>query len=314
MFVPAKKFTALALCLLTGSLTSLPALGWGQTGHRVTGAIAQRYLAPNASAAIAELLPNETLAEASTYADEMRSDPDPFWQKVSPPYHYVTIPKGKHYHDVGAPEQGDAVTALEQYTLTLQNPKASREDKQLALRFVVHIIGDLHQPLHAGNGTDRGGNDVKVRFFWEDSNLHRVWDSQMLDQRQLSYTEWTNKLDAKITPSQIRAWSSIDPLVWINESIVYRDALYPENANDMSYDYLYAHLPDAKQRLQQAGIRLAMYLNDVFAPPKAKLLPRTKAVKAGSQSDEASKDTTKQDKSKPAPSNNSATEEDKPSA
>ena len=314
MFMPAKKFTALALCLITGSLTSLPALGWGQTGHRITGAIAQRYLAPNASAAIAELLPDESLAEASTYADEMRSDPDPFWQKVSPPYHYVTIPKGKHYHDVGAPEQGDAVTALEQYTLTLQDPKASRADKQLALRFVVHIIGDLHQPLHAGNGTDRGGNDVKVRFFWEDSNLHRVWDSQMLDQRQLSYTEWTDMLDAKITPAQIRAWNSIDPLVWINESIVYRDALYPENANDMSYDYLYTHLPDAKQRLQQAGIRMAMYLNDVFAPPKAELLPRSKPTNA-------KPDDTKPAQSEPAKpaedsasSTNSGAKDGKPSA
>ncbi|AXR08145.1 S1/P1 Nuclease [Salinimonas sediminis] len=266
MHVSAKNSIKLAACLLTGMLTSLPALGWGQTGHRVTGAIAQRYLSPNAASAIAELLPNETLAEASTYADEMRSNPAPYWQKTSPPFHYVTVPKGKHYHQVGAPEEGDAVTALAAFTDTLKSPQASRQDKQLALRFVVHIIGDLHQPLHAGNGTDRGGNDLKVRFFWEDSNLHRVWDSQMLAQRELSFTEWTDWLDAKITADQISQWSSTDPQTWIAESTKLRDKVYPEDANDMSYDYLYAHLPQAKTRLQQAGIRLAQYLNSVFAP------------------------------------------------
>ena len=269
MPVSAKSPLTLTACLVSGLLTSLPALGWGQTGHRVTGAIAERYLSPTASAAVQQLLPNESLAETSTYADEQRSNPSPFWQKTSPPFHYVTVPANKHYHEVGAPEQGDAATALTRFTATLQDPAASHEDKQLALRFVVHIIGDLHQPLHAGNGTDRGGNDVKVRFFWEDSNLHRVWDTQMLAQRDLSFTEWTRWLDAKISPADIMQWSTADPHDWIAESVAIRDTIYPEDANKMSYDYLYEHLPKAKTRLQQAGIRMAQYLNKVFAPAQS---------------------------------------------
>lgn len=268
MTVSFRKKAVLTLGIASSVLVSLPALGWGQTGHRVTGAIAQHYLSPHAAAAVDTLLPNETLAEASTYADEMRSNPKPFWQKVSPPFHYVTVPEKKTYAEVDAPEQGDAYTALERFTNTLKNDDASREEKQLALRFIVHIIGDLHQPLHAGNGTDRGGNDVKVRFFWEDSNLHRVWDSQMLDQRQLSFTEWTRWLNAKITPEQLAQWDTTDPLDWIAESTEIRDTVYPEDANDMSYDYLYDHLPTAKVRLQQAGVRMAAYLNEVFAPAK----------------------------------------------
>lgn len=252
----------LAACF---SLASSQALAWGQIGHRITGKIAEDYLSESARTAVRALLPNESLAEASSYADEQRSNPAEFWQKVAGPYHYVTVPKGKHYHDVGAPEEGDSVTALAMFRETLKNKDASIEDKQLALRFIVHIIGDLHQPLHAGDGTDRGGNDVKVRFFWQDSNLHRVWDSQMLDRRQLSYTEWSEWLGQKISEEQVEQWWEADPVVWITESTKIRDTIYPEDANNMSWNYLYDNIPIASQRLQQAGIRIAAYLNDVYA-------------------------------------------------
>ncbi|BCO17322.1 MULTISPECIES: S1/P1 nuclease [unclassified Alteromonas] len=264
MFAFANRICAVALGTLLATGVASPAFGWGQTGHRVTGAIAQQYLSPLSQAAMMELLPNSSLAQASTHADEMRSDPSEFWQKTAGPWHYVSVPEGKTYVEVGAPDEGDAVTALEQFTNTLKDPSATTDEKRLALQFIVHIIGDLHQPLHAGNGTDRGGNDVKVRFFWQDSNLHRVWDSQMLEQRGLSYTEWTAQLTRSITPQDIRNWASTDVLEWIKESTEIRDTIYPDNANNMSYDYLYNNLPTAQKRIQMAGIRIAMYLNKVF--------------------------------------------------
>jgi hypothetical protein len=242
---------------------SLNVFAWGQIGHRITGAIAQEHLTPQANAAINALLPNEDLAEASTYPDEMRSNPADFWQKTAGPFHYVTIPKGKTYAEVGAPEDGDGVTALSMYRAVLKDTKASREDKQLALRFIVHIIGDLHQPLHAGNGTDRGGNDFKVNFFWHDSNLHRVWDSELLDQRQLSYTEWTQRLDRKISEQDISDWNDVNPQTWIAESVKIRDEIYPTET-EISWNYLYNHLPQAEERLKMAGIRIATYLNDIY--------------------------------------------------
>ncbi len=246
-----------------GAAISFQALSWGQTGHRVTGAIAEQYLSPTAQAAINQLLPNEDLAEASTFADEMRSHPSEFWQKTASPWHYVTVPEGKNYVEVGAPEQGDAFTALQAFAKQVKDPKASLEQKQVALRFIVHIIGDLHQPLHAGNGTDRGGNDVKLSWFWNDSNLHRVWDSGLLDKENLSYTELTAKLSRKITAQQAEAWQQIDPAVWIQESAEIRESIYP-NSDKISYDYLFKHLPIAKQRLQMAGVRMAAYLNLLF--------------------------------------------------
>ncbi|MFC3122461.1 S1/P1 nuclease [Agaribacter flavus] len=260
------KLKALASALLF-CISTQQVMAWGQTGHRVTGKLAENYLSEDAKQWVAEILPNESLAEASTYPDEMRSNPSDFWQKQAGPYHYVTVPKGKKYEETEVPKQGNAVSALESFTQTLKDPNASLEDKQLALRFAIHIIGDLHQPLHAGNGRDRGGNTFIVEFFWEDSNLHRVWDSGLLDRRKLSYTEWSDWLGKKITENQVKQWTTTDPLVYIEESIAIRDTIYPEGDRKLSWQYLYDHLPTAKKRLQMAGVRIAAYIN-ALAPQK----------------------------------------------
>jgi hypothetical protein len=245
-------------------IQSSAVFGWGQTGHRVSGQVAESYLSEQAKKQIEKLFPNESLAEISTYADEQRSNPSKFWQKTSGPWHYVTIPSGNEYiQQKHAPREGDAYTALAAFKKTLQSKTATIEEKQLALHFTVHIIGDLHQPLHCGNGTDRGGNTVKLEFFWEDSNLHRVWDSGLIDRKQLSFTEWTAWLQQKMSPEMVAQWKEADPKVWIKESIALRNGLYPEE-DKLSWQYQYDHIPTVKLRLQMAGVRVAAYLNEVF--------------------------------------------------
>jgi hypothetical protein len=248
---------------IAAAAMSFQALSWGQTGHRVTGAIAEQYLSLEAQQAISQLLSNEDLAEASTYADEMKSNPSEFWKKTANPWHYVNVFDDKTYSDVAPPPEGNAVTALEMFSKQLKSKQSSLTEKQLALRFIVHIIGDLHQPFHAGNGIDRGGNDVKLKFFWEDSNLHRVWDSGLIDRQKLSYTEWTHKLSSKISSQQAKEWAEVDPKVWIAESAKIRANLYPDS-DKLSWDYQYQNLPIVKQRLQMGGVRIAAYLNALF--------------------------------------------------
>lgn len=241
------------------------AFAWGQLGHRVTGQIAEQHLSADAKAAISAILGVESLAEAATYPDEMRSSKDEFWQKKAGPFHYVTLKQPHHYHDTDAPPQGDAMTALTQFSATLKDPKASLADKQLALRFIVHIIGDLHQPLHVSDAArnDKGGNTIKVEYFGHESNLHRVWDSETLDSQQLSYTEMAAWLNKYITPAQLGQWQSVDPHVWIEESSKLREQAYPSDAN-ISWDYNFEKLPVMKQRLQMGGVRIANYLNQLF--------------------------------------------------
>ena len=235
----------------------------GQTGHRITGELAERHINSHTKKALKSILGNVTLAEVSTWADEMRSDPAEFWQKTASPYHYVTVPKGKTYSEVGAPKQGDAVVALNKFSKILKNSQSSKADKALAVKFIVHIIGDLHQPLHAGNGLDRGGNQIKLKFYRKETNLHRVWDTDLIERRHLSFTEWTNWLDKEISVSDIKKWGTNNPLVWIKESVKIRDVVYPKEES-IGYAYQYKNMPVIKMRLKQAGIRIAYYLDELF--------------------------------------------------
>ncbi|MDT8409004.1 MAG: S1/P1 nuclease [Wenzhouxiangellaceae bacterium] len=251
------------MVLLCAVLLCSQAHGWGATGHRVAAQIAAGYLAPEARIAVAEILGPETLAEASTWPDFMRANPSEFWQVTANPWHYLTVPPGKSYSEVGAPPEGDALTALEGFAETLRDPESSTDDKALALRFAVHIIGDLHQPLHVGNGSDRGGNDFRITYFGQGSNLHRLWDSQMIDRRQLSYTEMSDWLQAKISPADYRGWNSADPLVWIAESADLRDRIYPDDT-ELGWDYGFRWTDAIDRRLSMAGVRTAAYLNRLF--------------------------------------------------
>jgi hypothetical protein len=249
-----------------------PALAWGKTGHRVVAALADPQLSGLARAHVKELLGVDSLDEAATWPDDMRSAPGPFWQKTATPWHYVTLNGIVYDH---APSEGDALEALNRFRAALRDPDATLADKQLALRFIVHLVGDLHQPLHVGKCCDNGGNEVKVKWFGRDLNLHSVWDSALVDEEQLSFTEMAAKLRRHTSNADVVAWWDINPRDWISESAQLRETVYPEpNRKDpkalpeLSYGYVYKYTPLMEQRLKQAGVRLAAYLNDIYSSPQ----------------------------------------------
>ncbi|MBT2246893.1 S1/P1 nuclease [Sphingobium sp. BHU LFT2] len=252
-----------AFLLALPLMLATPAQAWGPIGHRITGAIADQNLSGLARANVRLLLGNEDLAEAATWPDDMKSDPSDFWQKSASPWHYVTVKQGEAYAASDAPPEGDAMMALSRFSAVLRDPRASIEDKRLALRFVVHIIGDLHQPLHAGDGDDRGGNDVKLTWFGRSSNLHSVWDSGIIEQRSLSYSEYAAWLSRSITPEQVIAWNDVNAGDWVAESIALRKTIYPKETA-LSWDYAYQFRPALEDRLKRGGVRIAAYLNWLF--------------------------------------------------
>ncbi|WP_155264303.1 S1/P1 nuclease [Sphingomonas segetis] len=279
----------LALAAVAALIPS-PVLAWGKTGHRVVAAIADTQLSGLARAHVREILrPGESLVDAANWPDEMRSDPAIFWQKTATPWHYVTLNGITYDH---APSEGDALEALDHFSKVLKDPAASLADKQTALRFVIHLVGDLHQPLHVGKCCDRGGNDVNVTWFGKPTNLHAVWDSQLVDEEQLSFTELAAKLERHMSDRQLIAWWDINPRDWMSESGEYRDTLYPAAADmpkpkkgekvkkvkkvkkgeavlpALSYSYVYRFTPLMEQRLSQGGVRLAAYLNALFDEPQ----------------------------------------------
>lgn len=252
---------ALAATILAIAATPAPALAWGKEGHRVVAAIADNYLGPRARGGVRKILGTETLAEASNWPDFMRADPDEFWQKTASPWHYVTV-EGAAYST--APAAGDAVTALQRFVKIVRDEKAPLKERQLALRFIIHIVGDLHQPFHAGNGKDRGGNDVKVTWFGKPTNLHSVWDGEMVDEEGLSFSELAKQLNDRVTPEQQVAWTTADPKAWIARDVSVRDGLYPASPS-IGYDYVFAHQALVDEQLERGGLDLAAYLNWVFA-------------------------------------------------
>jgi len=242
-----------------------PALAWGKTGHRVTAAIADRHLSGLARARVREILGVETLAEASNWPDEMRSAPDEFWQKTSTPWHYVTVGGVTYDH---APPEGDALGGLNFFRKLLLDPKTSPEHRQLALRFIVHIVGDLHQPLHNGREGDRGGNSVKLKWFGRDTNLHAIWDTMLIDETGYSFTEMTDHLARHTRDADVIAWWDPNPRDWIAESVQVREKIYPPaGQTELGYTYIYQNTPWMELRLKQGGVRLAAYLNQLFSEP-----------------------------------------------
>ncbi len=262
------KSTLLSLSILAAAATSVHA--WGPNGHRVTGKIAQDHLTPEAQAEITALLGVESLAEASTWPDFMRSNPSEYWRKGASPWHYITVPPGTTYS--AAPPEGDALSALAMFSKQITDETLPVTQRQLALRFTIHLIGDLHQPLHVGKGDDRGGNWVDVRFKDKDTNLHALWDEDLIEDEKLSYTEKARWLNRRITPDQKAIWSNNNPQTWVRESLTMRDKIYEglgpydrDTLPNLSYDYVYKHRADVDLRLQQGGVRIAAYLNKIFA-------------------------------------------------
>ncbi len=235
--------------------------GWGQTGHRVVGEIAERHLSRKASKAIKEILGNENLAEISNYMDFIKSDAR---YRHMNPWHYCTIPDDKTYAEAGVPEEGDVIQTINRLISELKSKQFTDEDEAFAIKCLVHLIGDIHQPLHVGNGEDRGGNDVRVEYFWQSSNLHRVWDSGIIDGQQYSYTEYVEWIN-HATESEIRDWQDDDIVTWADESKALRPQVYdlPDDKK-INYRYNYDNIEALNRRLLQAGIRLAAVLNEIY--------------------------------------------------
>jgi hypothetical protein len=251
-----KSITSLLLCLVF----SFSAFGWGATGHRATGWIANKYLSKKARKAIDRILNGQSLAMASTWMDEVRSD-STFDYMTD--WHWVTIPYDQNYEQSTKNPNGDIIQALERVIGELKSKKLSAAEQAQRIRILIHLIGDIHQPLHVGGKNDKGGNDVKVMWFRTDSNLHRVWDSDLIDGTQLSYTELAESLD-KPTEAEFKIWQKSSVREWANESQAYQKQVYDYGNGRLGYRYAYVNLPIVRQRLLQAGVRLAGVLNEIY--------------------------------------------------
>lgn len=235
---------------------------WSKTGHRVIGDVAQAHLSRKAKKAIADLLNGQSLASVSNFADEIKADT--FYRKFSS-WHYVNIPKGKTYKETEPFKYGDLVTGIRECKRVIKDKNSSKNERAFYLKMLIHLVGDLHQPMHVGRLEDKGGNDIQVQWFNEGSNLHKIWDTNMVDDYGMSYTELSAALP-KFSKNQKKTIQEGGLLDWVEESHLLADKVYEsvEVGEKLYYRYGYQWWSTVETQLQKGGLRLAKVLNDLF--------------------------------------------------
>ncbi len=241
-------------------LISMECFAWGPTGHRAVSLIAERNLSAKTKKKIKQLLGQESLALASTWMDEIRSDST---FNYMTDWHWVTVETGMTYDQSTKNPNGDVIMTLERIIMELKSHKLSPKQEIENLKMLVHLVGDIHQPLHVGCCDDQGGNKVKVKWFHIGSNLHRVWDSDMIDDSKFSFTELTDAL-GQPDLAGVRSLQKTSVRDWASESMGYRKKVYDIGEGKLGYQYTYKYFSIAKLRMMQAGIRLAGLLNEIY--------------------------------------------------
>ena len=250
------------LWFLVTNFTFANDMYWSKTGHRVVGEVAEQHLSKKAKRAIEDLLEGESLAAVANFGDEIKSDRA--YRKFSA-WHYVNIPFGKTYEEIEKNEYGDLVQGVNTCLEIIKDENSSKEDKAFYLKFLVHLIGDLHQPMHVGRGEDKGGNDIQLQWFGSGTNLHRVWDSNMINENGMSFTELATEYP-EMSKEQIKFLQSGSLLDWVEESHLLAEKVYAsvEPGEKLSYRYSYDWWDTAADQLQKGGVRLAAVLNEAF--------------------------------------------------
>lgn len=267
-----KSKTFLASALL--ALAVPQAFGWGQKGHDTVAYIAQCHLTPTALTGVERLLDGKSIVYWSNWLDNASNTPQYRHTKT---WHYRNIDAGQDYDTAPRNEQGDVVTAVETQYAILQDPQASREDRQTALKILIHCVGDLHQPMHMGHLSDRGGNQWPVKYFNRERNLHGIWDSDLVESaHKWSHTEWQREIDRVPSGGEAAVIASRDPSEWGRETFAVATDIYDTTPQDfnVSYGYIANWTPVIESQLLKGGHRLAYLLNTLFDPEYADPLSR----------------------------------------
>ncbi|WP_316810396.1 S1/P1 nuclease [Pedobacter heparinus] len=261
-----KKVSKAILVLAISLYLPLNAAAWGMLGHRIVGQIAESYLSSKAKRGVKEVLGNERLAMASNWGDFIKSDPayDYLYN-----WHFVNLPAGldkQGVFDFLTKETSPNVyNKIPEMMAVLKNRQSTPEEKKLAMRLLIHLVGDLNQPMHTARKEDLGGNKVYVTWFGEKSNLHRVWDESLIGYQQLSYTEYASAINYP-SEDQLSSWrnSSLKDFVYGSYEACNRIYANVKPEERLSYKYNFEFVGLLNEQLLKGGICLANLLNDIY--------------------------------------------------
>lgn len=264
------------LSTIAAFLVATSCMAWGQKGHDTTCAIAQQHLTDKAKARIADILDRKSILYWSNWLDNAVHTPEYAYAKT---WHYKNIDEGQSYSEVPPFADGDVVWAIEMLTAKMEQfeqnatatasqplPADQKAEETLALKMLVHLVGDLHQPMHMGHATDLGGNQIKVKFFGRDANLHSVWDTNLVESAHAwSHSEWVEEID-RTTPAEAEAIVAGTVSDWGQETFNIAGEIYADTpeGTKISYDYVAKWAPVVEQQFLRGGLRLAALLNEIF--------------------------------------------------
>ena len=261
----------MAMAMMFGNFTLR---AWGPVGHDVVAAIAEKHLTKKAKKEIDRLLEGRSIIYYSSWMDNIQNSP--YWNNgynATKTWHYANVDKGQTYQTMSKNENGDVLTGLTMLTEAMTERYSELTDSMKVdyVKMIVHLVGDLHCPMHAGRYSDRGGNSVKVKFFKQKTNLHSLWDSKFVESaRKWSYTEWAQQLDRKdkkykkaVVQGSYEQWfdKSVENAAEIYEYIERDQA----RADKLSYQFVYDFSPMLEESLLLGGYRLAYVLNSIFS-------------------------------------------------
>lgn len=254
--------------VLLGLFLYIPfcSMAWGVLGHRIVGQIADSYLTKNAKKEIYKILGNESVAIASNWPDFIKSDPA--YSYLSS-WHYINLKAGLNEAELksylATDTITDAYTKLNWLTEQLKNKQLEQEKQVLYLRLLIHIVGDLHQPMHTGRYDDLGGNKIKVTWFKDPYNLHQIWDERLIDFQQLSYTEYAHAIN-HTTKAERKMWEAEPVSEWVWQSYQQAEKIYADIKPDdkLGYQYNFKYIAIVNEQLLKGGVHLAGLLNEIF--------------------------------------------------
>jgi hypothetical protein len=262
-----KRFQILLLTIAFVTVSISSFAWWGQLGHRIVGEIADSYLSNKARKAIREILGDESIAITSNWPDFIKSDSTFNYLST---WHYINVKQGLSQTEFNAALGNDtltnAYTKLNFLIAELKNKQLPLEKKQMYLRLLIHIAGDIHQPLHVGQFEDLGGNRIRLQWFGESTNLHSLWDEKLIEFQKLSYTEYVSWIN-HTTKEQRKQWQEQPMNEWFFESYqlagkIYNSVTQPEPK--LSFRYNFDYIEMMNNQLLKGGVRLAGLLNSIF--------------------------------------------------
>jgi hypothetical protein len=246
-------------------LSAMPlqeALAWGPVGHRIVGTIAEMNLDPQVLKIIRKEFNINHLANVANWADEIKGSYD-----KPDVLHYTNIAVGHRTYNQkrDCPRKRCVTEKIKEYESILIDPRSSPKSRKEAFKFLVHFVGDVHQPMHLGYEKDRGGSHIFVFFGEKPTNLHRVWDHDLIFLEGKSQLQFARQLNRAITPENKKLWAGGTPDDWSNESralvLDYGYRLQFSRGRELSLSYISGGRTIVEERLQRAGIRLAEMLN-----------------------------------------------------